>query len=217
MGIPKLTGAACNPEGGNNNGGGNNTSGGSSEMVTIGGIKWMKKNLDVQTAGSWCYGESGQERVGYDDHHNEVFRTVSSSEVQANCERYGRLYTWEAAKTACLSIGKRLPSNQDWVDLMMALGGEAAQETMGRKLKSTSGWEENGNGTNETGFSALPGGARNTAGVFYGAGWRGWWWSGSALDEHNFGATLRLYAEVDAAGPDHYGEGWGASVRCVDN
>jgi hypothetical protein len=54
------------------------------------GKVWMTENLNYQTADSWCYDDSA-----------------------ANCETYGRLYTWEAAKKAC-PAGYHLPSNQDW-------------------------------------------------------------------------------------------------------
>ena len=50
----------------------------------------------------------------------------------------------------------------------------------GTQLKSTSGWSDNGNGTDDFGFSALPGGVRdNGLGYFYDAGFGGYWWSSS--------------------------------------
>jgi len=86
--IPKLTGAACNP------------GGGSSETVSLGGLKWMTKNLNVETAESWCYGNSPD-----------------------SCAKYGRLYTWSAAKAACQSVGMRLPTRDDWDNLAESVGG----------------------------------------------------------------------------------------------
>jgi hypothetical protein len=128
-----------NPSGGdsynggsNNNGGNNNNGGGGSDYVTLGGLKWMTKNLNVETEDSWCYEDSA-----------------------ANCEKYGRLYTWEAAKSACQSVGKRLPSREEWEALETAVGG---RNTAAKKLKARNGWDNDGNGTDDFGFSALPGG-----------------------------------------------------------
>ena len=44
------------------------------------GKQWMTENLDVDTGGSYCYGDA-----------------------ELNCRRYGRLYTWEAARQGCRS------------------------------------------------------------------------------------------------------------------
>jgi len=118
------------------------------QTVTIGGKTWMKKNLNVWTPNSWCY----------DDDPN-------------NCNEYGRLYTWYAAKSACASLGDgwRLPTVYDWDALIDVAGG---RETDGAKLKSQTGWPpfESGNWpntitkipicTDDFGFSALPGGKR---------------------------------------------------------
>jgi len=65
------------------------------------------------------------------------------------------------------SIGK----NENYV------GGE---KTAGKKLKAKNGWDNDGNGTDEFGFSALPGGyAGRASGVFYSIGISGDWWNAS--------------------------------------
>ena len=71
-------------------------------------------------------------------------------------------------------IGWHIPSDAEWTVLTDYLGGE---NVAGTKMKSTSGWEENGNGTNSSGFSGLPGGSRGSDGSFFGVGGGGIWWS----------------------------------------
>jgi uncharacterized protein (TIGR02145 family) len=177
----------------------------------------MSKNLNIQTEGSWCYGEDAQVVVGVDlDEENEdnlELRTLSSSEIQANCDKYGRLYTWRAAKTACPS-GWHLPSSQDWGVLIDFAGGG---NTAGKKLKARSGWDNNGSGTDDFGFSALPGGLRDSSGYFGLAGVVGRWWTATEdSDGHDdwAGAQLMDYGhdDVDLG----YGDKMrGVSVRCI--
>jgi uncharacterized protein (TIGR02145 family) len=213
--IARLTGAACNSGGG-----------GSYESVVIGGKRWMKKNLDIKTADSWCYGEDGV--VSVDDNRENIYRTLSSSEIQSNCNKSGRLYTWEAAKKACLSIGWRLPSRADWDHLAQSVGGTkggyddkhedySIWYDAGKKLKSTYGWVNNidgdsHNGTDNFGFSALPGGYRITDGHFWGILRRAFWWTASGYadvcyvrDDHD---AFRCEGDDDI-------DGIGFSVRCV--
>jgi len=170
---------------GNNNN--NNGGGGSSETVLLGGLKWMKKNLNVKTADSWCYENSPD-----------------------SCLKYGRLYTWEAAKSACQSIGMRLPSREEWDALETAVGVDDA----GKKLKSKSGWNNNGNGTDDYEFSALPGGYRYPNGNFDDVGLGGYWWTATAGDDDGVNCRELDY-NYDRIGRYHSGKDYGASVRCV--
>jgi uncharacterized protein (TIGR02145 family) len=137
------------------------------KKVKIGMQTWMAENLNYQTeTGSWCYDDS-----------------------DSYCRKYGRLYDWETAKTAC-PAGWHLPSERDWDNLMRAVGGKIREDEgggfmgwdgAGKKLKAKNGWDgyqgQNGNGTNNYGFAALPGGSRYTAGDFYNAGNYGNWWT----------------------------------------
>jgi len=171
---------------GNNNGNNNNGGGdGSSETVSLGGLKWMKKNLNVETAESWCYGEGGQ---AYDYDKGE-YVTLTPSQIQTNCNTYGRLYTWESAKAACQSVGMRLPTRDDWDNLAESVGGTKTSDYgtwhdwlgAGKKLKAASGWNDyngqSGNGTDDFQFSALSGGFRTSADDFLLAGDLGFWWT----------------------------------------
>jgi uncharacterized protein (TIGR02145 family) len=66
-----------------------------------------------------------------------------------------------------------LPTSAEWGALVSAAGGSSVA---GKKLKSSSGWYNNGNGTDDYGFSALPGGYY-TGGSFNDAGSYGLWWT----------------------------------------
>jgi uncharacterized protein (TIGR02145 family) len=103
--------------------------------------------------------------------------------------KYGRLYTWQEAMDLAASIsGWHLPSSAEYLALVAAIGGNPGA---GTKLKARSGWNFNGNGTDDYGFSALPGGFVNPNGNFDRLGQAGYWravdstWSSTSA--HVFG------------------------------
>jgi uncharacterized protein (TIGR02145 family) len=155
--------------------------------VNIGGKTWMAQNLNYQTGKSWCYGDDN-----------------------SNCEKYGRLYDWNTARTAC-PAGWRLPSRQNWGDLGSAAGGAAA----GKALKSTYGWN-NGGGTDDYGFSALSGGRRGTGGTFRNLGSDGYWWTVTGYGS-GFAYRWRVHTGKSAVTEDLDDKSDGLSVRCLQD
>jgi uncharacterized protein (TIGR02145 family) len=145
-------------------GGNNCTSAATCKTVTIGNQTWMAENLNIVMDNSYCYGNSSE-----------------------SCAKYGRLYIWEAAKTACPS-GWHLPTNAEWQVLVLETGGSSVA---GKALKSTSGWNNNGNGTDTYGFSALPSGILYSDGGFYDAGNEGSWWTAT-----EFGAKYAYHRSM---------------------
>ncbi len=94
----------------------------------------------------------------------------------AFADPYGRLYDWQTAKDACPS-GWHLMTDEEWNAIIDYLGGISIA---GGKLKETgtSHWDApNLEGTNESGFSAVPGGYRENNGNFINMGVVGYYWS----------------------------------------
>jgi uncharacterized protein (TIGR02145 family) len=97
----------------------------------------------------------------------------------ANETKYGRLYNWYAVadrRNIC-PVGWHVPTDAEWTVLSNQLGSDP-----GHKMKSTSGWTDNGNGSNASGFTGLPGGGRGSAGTFNNVGRLGNFWSSSEND-----------------------------------
>jgi len=132
------------------------------KKATIGTQTWMAENLNYDVPGvttDVCYGDSAD-----------------------NCAKYGRLYDWPAAKKAC-PAGWHLPSYDEWMTLVEYAGGWSMARTT---LKSTTGWNNDGNGTDDYGFSALPGGFYGYEGSnFDAAGDDGYWWSATEINADN--------------------------------
>jgi uncharacterized protein (TIGR02145 family) len=157
--------------------------------VKIGKQVWMAENLNYNANGSKCYNNQ-----------------------DGNCAKYGRLYNWATARTACPK-GWHLPSDAEWTALTDFAGGSS---NAGKKLKSASGWNSNGNGTDEFGFSALPGGFGNSDGSFGYVGDYGDWWSSTEYNAaYAWGRDVDYYnADVDR-GSD--GKASFFSVRCAQD
>ena len=163
------------------------------KTVKIGTQTWMAKNLNFNTDGSKCYDNNPEK-----------------------CEiGYGRLYNGDAALRICPK-GWHLPNRNEWQILVDFAGGE---KVAGRKLKAKRGWEgSDGNGTDEYGFSALPGGYGSTSGNFSYVGNFGYWWSAGKYDYYSISTyhqNISYNNELATWGDDGYIRLF--SVRCVQD
>jgi len=130
-----------------------------------------------------------------------------------NGESYGKLYNWYAVndRRGLAPQGWHIPSDAEWTQLTDFLGGESIA---GAKMKSTSGWKDNGNGTNTSGFNGLPGGYRDIYGTFNYIGYLGGWWS--SAESNTSGAWCRaLYCDLGSIFREYNNKEVGLSVRCL--
>jgi uncharacterized protein (TIGR02145 family) len=200
------------------------------KIVKIGGQTWFAENLNYTAKGSKCFGENGKIVIGYKD-HKEITTTLSNAEVQANCAKYGRMYNWKTVLKAC-PAGTHLPTDKEWTTLVDYVGGDS---TAGTKLKSSTGWEIYKYvlaGTDDYGFSALPGGYGNGNGDFANAGGYddnngdfanacdvcagnvGFWWS-ATKDDAKYAWGRDIAYNKEGVGRYGYKKTALLSVRCV--
>jgi uncharacterized protein (TIGR02145 family) len=172
------------------------------KTVVIGGKRWMAQNLNYQQ-------KSGQSVCYIDKKTNANY-----------CDKYGRLYDWNTAKTACMA-GWHLPSRDEWGNLAKAAGGTGGygqKDPAGNKLKAKSGWKEHkkGIGTDDYGFSALPGGSWYQGGGFDHAGDYGHWWTAT---EYSWGQayTRTMYYHYGSVYEDISAKHRVFSVRCIQD
>lgn len=195
--------------------------------VQIGNQVWMAENLaylpsvnmvadgSEDAAGSYYY------VYGYDG------TNVTDAKATDNYTTYGVLYNWTAAMDGEASsttnpsgiqgvcpTGWHLPSDAEWTELTDYLGGE---EFAGGKLKETgtTHWASpNAGATNETGFTALPGGYRDYVGSFLNIGSNGFWWSSSEYGT-SYAFLRYLYYNNNDLYNSYFNKEVGFSVRCV--
>jgi uncharacterized protein (TIGR02145 family) len=125
----------------------------------------------------------------------------------------GKLYNGYAVldPRGLCPYGWRVPTDQDWQNMTDFLGGEQA---VGAKIKANFGWSGGGNGTNTSGFNALPGGSRKNNGSDDGAGEFGDWWS-STQSKTGKGWSRNLAATHNMVYRGEFSYKFGFSVRCV--
>lgn len=136
-----------------------------------------------------------------------------------NKATYGALYNWYVAsdsRNVC-PAGWHVPSDTEWTVLINYLGGE---NNAGKKMKEsgTSHWvAPNTGATNESGFTALPGGyRRDSNGAFYSIGSNGTWWSSTEKDINEAWNKWILNVWTNAL-TDDYSKKGGFSIRCIEN
>jgi uncharacterized protein (TIGR02145 family) len=161
------------------------------KTVKIGTQTWMAENLAFKS-NSGCYAYANNEN---------------------NVKTYGYLYNWETAKKVCPS-GWHLPSQDEWTILSTSLGGES---TAADKLKEsgTTHWQKPvSQATNESGFTALPGGYRNENGEYWVLGYNGWWWCSTENDSERAHNVL-IYGHTPELILSYVNKIAGFSVRCI--
>ena len=133
----------------------------------------------------------------------------------ANGAKYGKLYNWYAVSDSrgLAPVGYHIPSDAEWTILTDYLGVE---KNAGAKMKSKQGWAKDGNGTNSSGFSGLPGGKRLEGGPFASIGKDGWWWSSTGFSSpYYFAWSLSLYYSNGVVYWNYSYKAKGFSVRCL--
>ncbi|PID93594.1 MAG: hypothetical protein CSA95_06675 [Bacteroidetes bacterium] len=201
--------------------------GNSYNTVLIGEQCWMQENLKVThypngdaipyitDGGAWdALGDTNTDDAYcyYDNNMNSA---------------YGVLYSYAAAigdnwardnaeGQGICPEGWHLPTDAEWITLTDYLGGE---DVAGGKMKEvgTGHWQSPNTGaTNESGFTALPGGYRDYYGTFRNVGNHGTWWSATVYGSSDVWYRYLSYETANVNRNNHY-KSYGFSVRCIWN
>jgi uncharacterized protein (TIGR02145 family) len=189
---------------------------------------WLKENLNV---GLMIPGNQNQ------TNDNTIIEKYCYNNEPDSCAKYGGLYQWEemmqystqqAAQGIC-PPGWHLPMDEEWkvlegaVDSQYGIGDlewdlywDYRGYDAGKNLKTTGGWNANGNGTDLFGFSGLPGGVHYYAGTFGSVTSYSSWWASTEAD---YGHAWSRYLQYGYPGVyrDMDSEADGFSVRCLRN
>jgi uncharacterized protein (TIGR02145 family) len=179
------------------------------KTVEIGAQTWMTGNLNVsrfrngdsipqvKSAEEWIKsGKEGKPAWCYIENNSE------------NGRKYGKLYNWYAATDprGLAPKGWHVASDQEWTKAINSLGG-GISAALRIRMTGLSGAEQSG-------FSALPGGCRNSIGVFYGIDSVGCWWSATENNSSTGWMYVLNYIKCDI-NSFYTHKTFGVSVRCI--
>lgn len=161
--------------------------------TTVAGTQqWMRENLNYNISGSYCYGNNAD-----------------------SCAKYGRLYTWQAAKTAC-PVGWHLPTQSEYFTLLdEARTGTTFQGLEGYALKAQSGWTRAG--ADAVYFSAIPAGYRSGGGSYLNKTDMAVFWTSTGNASKNIAASLTLQDTSYLAKSPADSIARAYSVRCIQD
>jgi uncharacterized protein (TIGR02145 family) len=190
---------------------------GSGLVVTICEQTWMTRNLDVSNyrngdpiprvtdAGTWATLTTGA--YCYYNNDSATYAAV-----------YGKLYNWYAVNDprGLAPEGWHIPTDAEWTTLTGCLGGDAVASYKLREVGIAHWTAPNSGANNSSGFTALPGGDRNTAGSFFDLYNNGNWWSATEASSSNAWSRGLYYGNGNVYRAS-YSKIYGFSVRCVRN
>lgn len=181
--------------------------------VKIGNQIWMADNLDVTV---FRNGDAIADTPDAKSWMASNSYGIPAFSIYENNPKYrkawGLLYNYFAVSDprGLCPLGWRIPNNKDWIELENHLG----KETASFKMKSKTGWINNGNGSDESGFNGSPGGFRIQNGDFR-LGLRvAYWWSESQDDKQQVTSIL-LFDYDKKIFRIQYPKQLGQSVRCI--
>ncbi|MBP7508580.1 MAG: PKD domain-containing protein [Prolixibacteraceae bacterium] len=183
------------------------------KTIEIGTQTWMAENLkttmfndntrisNITDPNSW----GNMRTPGYCWYDNDAITYEDT---------YGALYNWYAVNTGRLCpLGWHVPLDPELVTLIEYLNSDFSRAGGLLKETGTTHWVYYPNVTNETGFTALPGGQRAFTGEFLGIGNYGSWWTASESDiDYAIGFSMGL---TDWVGRGGVRKVYGHSVRCL--
>ncbi len=208
---------------------------GYAQTVTIGTQVWSTTNLDVSSFRNGDPIPQAKTKEGWkkaDENGEPAWCYYNNDPL--NGEKYGKLYNWYAVSDprGLAPEGWHIPSSDEVYDLIKSLGNK--EDSVGAKLKSTEGWNqyenlnENdeptgtfriGNGNNESGFQALPGGMRQRGinqSIFMQIGSDGHWWTATEFVVPD-ATYFCLRNSTDSITLFDLNFGVGLSVRCMQD
>lgn len=182
--------------------------------ITIGSQVWLAENLRTTRYRNGDPIEKISNNSRWSSTVNGAFCDYENDNT--NFIKYSYLYNWYAVADSrnIAPAGWHIPSDEEWARLINFLGGE---RIAGGKLKESGidHWATRTTGaTNESGFTALPGGYRFNDGSFYYISYQAYWWSATPYSDSD--AWFRnVFNDKISVTRDTFGKNLGFSVRCI--
>lgn len=184
------------------------------KIVKIGDQWWMAENLRTTKFNEGSEIQFITDNIDWASSESSAYCWYRNDQANSEKKIYGVLYNWHAVNTKKLSpLGWHVPTDSDWKQLEDFLVENGHHDQEGLVLKDTVGWENGYNGTNDYGFSALPGGFRSSNGYFERENVAGCWWSSSVATDDR--AHMRSINTSPLLNKLDFSNKFGFSIRCI--
>jgi uncharacterized protein (TIGR02145 family) len=193
------------------------------KTIVIGKYKWMAENLKTTTYNDGTEIPNVTEKSAWLRLSIGAYCWYNNNKSYADI--FGLLYNWHAVNMGNLCPdGWRVPNDEEWkylegyVDTEYGFGDPVWDKSglrghdAGQRLKTTSGWRSGVDGTDNFGFSALPGGEHLSR--FYAGGSSGFWWSSTEASSSSAWYRSMIYA-FEYVSRDSHPKRMGFSIRCL--
>jgi uncharacterized protein (TIGR02145 family) len=184
------------------------------KTITIGTQTWMAENLRTTKYNDGSPIPNVEDESDWIDLTTGAYCNYFNALGLDTIATYGRLYNWYAVNDDLAPDGWHVATDADWTTLTDYLGGESVSGNKIREVGTTHFYSPNTDATNETGFTAVPGGYRGNNGIFGNFGYGSDWWSATADDADNAWGRGIHYGS-GAISRDLSDKVVGFSVRCV--
>ena len=191
------------------------------KTIKIGSQEWMAENLKTTRYNEGTFIPEVTDPASWDNLTAPGYCWINNDPATAKAV-FGALYNWFAVGTGNLCpTDWHVPSDEEWATLVAFSGGETVAGGALKELGTTHWAAPNTGASNETGFTALPGGCRQNNGlgqvVFQYVGNQGYWWSSTDHDIWSAGSQHLGYNFSGNPQGSYIYKRVGSSVRCVKN
>tara|TARA_B100000508_G_scaffold132802_1_gene122079 strand:- start:35587 stop:36240 length:654 start_codon:yes stop_codon:yes gene_type:complete len=187
------------------------------KKVRIGKQVWMEHNLNVRKFRNGDIIKRARSKAEWEEamKNQEPAWCYFNNKKRYDHTFTGKLYNWYAVADSrgLAPAGWRVANSEDWSQLVKFLGSDVAAE----QIRAREGWESFDECTNESGFTAIPGGYRDHSGHFSSVKELGYWWTSKR--------SIYSYSGIDADAiyMDYESDvinirldsGSGLAVRCI--
>jgi uncharacterized protein (TIGR02145 family) len=187
---------------------------GNYRTIVIGTQNWMAENLDYVVAGSKCY---NNDPFYCNNGYGSLYDWATAMNLPSSCNDNNCSDQIQSPHRGICPAGWHIPSYDDWNTLSSYVESNSGCSSCdASKLKAMTRWDSGGNGTDEYGFSALPGGYGFSDGSFDNVGIYGFWWSADEFNSY-YAFNRSMYYDYDFANWYNDFKSRLLSVRCLQD
>ena len=185
--------------------------------ITIGSQVWLKENLKTTKYNDGAEIPNVTDNTEWGNLTSGAYSWYDNNEA-THKNTYGALYNWYTVNTGKLCPnGYHIPSDAESTEISEYLGGTSVAGGKLKEIGTTHWMTPNTGATNESSFTALPGGLRSYSGTFNLITEIGYWWSSTQYESPESAYSRSLGYDSNTFYRHGSNKKNGHFVRCLKN